>query len=1016
MFLQSCIFMRLKKVTLFTVVLFWQCVYAHAQSPFMWHLTDAEGLPSMEVYSMLQDKKGFMWLGTDNGPCRYDGKRFTTFFHPAQRGKAFSYFKEDPKGRIWFLNFSGQIFFIENDSMHLFVPFEKEFKTSFPMIEFDSKGNLWVASIGNPLLCYAETPDGWIKHRAVHIGMSNSNMAIDEQDNVMVVDYTSGTRKITPDGRVGPRITQPDFFGYIKYAKEFKSFISFRREYPGVYNFSLNSHFRFSSDDRLGKGNYYINDVFVMDSTDLWITTYNGLFVYRKKEGVYYEQFSILPDQSISGVLRDREGNYWISTLKDGVYILPSLQIWSASKSNSLLPDNRIYRMAKAKDGRLFLALGNGTLAVFDTDQKKFIKQIDINVKKDIEEVRINPATDELYISCIKTLIYDLKTNRLNDPDYVHSSVKRYDFDERGNIFLATSFGGYLLEHKAQLPNSVWSKTYVRGLSKVHRNNTITFNNQRTYTCAYSRSDTTIWFGTTSGIKYYRNNTEYKLKLSNGDEIYATDMERSPNGTIWAGTVQQGIVAIRNRRIVKHITVKEGLRSNYVRTLTLSGNTIWFAGERGVQSYDITTDKISTFSMDDGLLTRDVLDIAEHKGTVYLATSKGFQWFNISGLQPNNVRPLIYLTGFNIQEKDTVLRNGFVLSYQQNNIMFRFNGFSFRSGKSLRYNYRLLGLDTLWVKADAEVTFARYPSLPPGEYTFEVKAVNADGFESEFPATISFTVEKPYWQKWWFYLLLLLLVSSLISVIFLFRIRGIRRRNEDERIKADLALEKSRVEQDLRSSQLVSLKAQMNPHFVFNALNSIQQYIMLNEKKLANSYLGKFADLMRMTLDVSSKQEITLREEIQLLRLYLELEALRFEEKFSYDIDIEKGLDLNAIYLPPMLVQPYVENAIKHGLLHIKKSRKLFVKFEKRAHNILLTTVEDNGIGRKRSEEMKRFRKQTHKSFATSATQKRLELLNYQSPYEIAVNYIDLFNEEGVASGTRVELTIPVKDEDISSS
>jgi hypothetical protein len=136
------------------------------------------------------------------------------------------------------------------------------------------------------------------------------------------------------------------------------------------------------------------------------------------------------------------------------------------------------------------------------------------------------------------------------------------------------------------------------------------------------------------------------------------------------------------------------------------------------------------------------------------------------------------------------------------------------------------------------VTFARYPSLPAGDYTFEVKAVNADGYESEKPSSLSFAVEKPYWQSWWFYLLALLFTSGIVSGIFLIRIRSIRKRNEDERIKADLALEKSKVEQDLRSSQLVSLKAQMNPHFVFNALNSIQEYIMLNEKTLANTYLG----------------------------------------------------------------------------------------------------------------------------------------------------------------------------------
>ena len=185
---------------------------------------------------------------------------------------------------------------------------------------------------------------------------------------------------------------------------------------------------------------------------------------------------------------------------------------------------------------------------------------------------------------------------------------------------------------------------------------------------------------------------------------------------------------------------------------------------------------------------------------------------------------------------------------------------------------------------------------------------------------------------------------------------------------------------------------------------------MLNEKTLANTYLGKFADLMRMTLDISSRQEVSLEEEIKLLNLYLELEVLRFEEKFSYSISIEHNVQQSSIYLPPMLIQPYIENAIKHGLLHIKNNRILHVKFAIKSEGLLLA-IEDNGIGRKRSFEMKKFRQPMHKSFATGATQKRLELLNYKRPNEIVVKYTDMTDANGFASGTRVELSIPVNVE-----
>lgn len=977
----------------------------------MWHLTDAEGLPSMEVYNMLQDKKGFMWLGTDNGVCRYDGKRFTTFFHPKQKGKAFSFLREDIKGRIWFVNFSGQIFYIENDKMNLFTLFEKEFKSSFPVIQFDSKGQLWIASIGNPLSCYKETSSGWTKIKKFNLGKANANMAIDEQDNILLVDFSNGYTSISAEGKIVRIGNKPESVGLIRYIPELNSFCSYKRGVPEVFNITRNHYLNISSNEKkISKGDF-INDIFIPDSMHLWITTYNGAYIYRKQNNKFTEHISLLSDHAVSGVLKDREGNYWISTLKSGIYILPSLQLWAATKENSSMSDSRVFRMALTHNKELFLAHGNGSISVFNTRTKQFVKEIVLPLKKDIEDIRFNAGNNELYVSCVKTFVYGISSGKIVDPGLSHSSVKRYDFDEAGNILIATSFGTYLLDYQNGLQKSPWYVNYSKGITREGNQRMIQFTSQRSSCCLINKQDTTIWAGTTNGLIYYRNNTAQELLWKGTDKIFATDMEQSEDGTIWVSTVQQGLFAIRNKKVVLHLTKKNGLRSDFIRTLSVSGNQLWFATERGVQSYNKSDGKITSFTTDDGLITNDVLDILQHDGVLYLATSKGFQWLDTSQIHPNKIRPLIYITGFAVQDKDTQLKNNFVLPFTQNNITFRFNGFSFKSGKAMRYSYRLLGLDTNWFNASSEVTFARYPSLPAGDYTFEVKAINADGYESELPGSISFSIEKPYWQQWWFYLLALLLTSALVSVVFLIRIRSIRKRNEDERIKAELALEKSIVEHDLRSSQLVSLKAQMNPHFVFNALNSIQEYIMLNEKTLANTYLGKFADLMRMTLDMSSRQEVSLEEEVKLLNLYLELEALRFEEKFSYSISIEKEVRQSSIYLPPMLIQPYIENAIKHGLLHVKKNRRLQVSFAMKSGELLLATIEDNGIGRQRSFEMKKFRQSMHKSFATGATQKRLELLNYNRPNEIVVKYTDMTDENGFASGTRVELSIPVNIE-----
>ncbi len=222
---------------------------------------------------------------------------------------------------------------------------------------------------------------------------------------------------------------------------------------------------------------------------------------------------------------------------------------------------------------------------------------------------------------------------------------------------------------------------------------------------------------------------------------------------------------------------------------------------------------------------------------------------------------------------------------------------------------------------------------------------------------------------------------------------------ELKQVQKQLALEKQ-----YRDSELKALKAQMNPHFIFNSLNSIQEYVVLNKKKEASSYLQKFASLIRSYLDFSEVGAVTIREEYDTLSKYLELEKLRFEETFSYAMVIEIGVPKSG-RIPTMLIQPFVENALVHGLLHKKDHRKLDIVFALVDEDKIKCTIQDNGVGREYTKELKR---KVHGSFATKATKDRLELLNYRRDKKIGIEINDLYTDGGVAKGTRVVLTIPL--------
>jgi len=252
------------------------------------------------------------------------------------------------------------------------------------------------------------------------------------------------------------------------------------------------------------------------------------------------------------------------------------------------------------------------------------------------------------------------------------------------------------------------------------------------------------------------------------------------------------------------------------------------------------------------------------------------------------------------------------------------------------------------------------------------------------------------------------IIFSLLVLVAFFFFNRYKTKKKNELVLTELEETQKRlaVEKQYRTSELKALKAQMDPHFIFNALNSIQEYIVMNQKNLASDYLGKFASLMRKFLNYSDKGQISLYEEIETLTIYLELEKVRFEEKLNYQFKIENGLNTANYNIPTMLIQPYVENALKHGLLHLKNNRNLSISFSKNNNNIQCI-IKDNGVGRKKSKELQAVKSKMHKSFATKATQERLTLLNFGKDKKIGVEIIDLCSSNK-ETGTKVIVTIPI--------
>ena len=282
-------------------------------------------------------------------------------------------------------------------------------------------------------------------------------------------------------------------------------------------------------------------------------------------------------------------------------------------------------------------------------------------------------------------------------------------------------------------------------------------------------------------------------------------------------------------------------------------------------------------------------------------------------------------------------------------------------------------------------------------YTFKVKAANIDGIWNKAPLEIRLHISTPWWKTWWFRSLVVLAILGSIFSFYQYRVRQIRKA---ERLRSEYGKKLANVE-------LTALRAQMNPHFIFNCLNSIDHYIIKNETRKASEYLNSFSRLIRLILQNSRSNYVNLRDELEALKLYMEMESLRFNHRFDYVVQVENDMDLDSTEIPPMIIQPYVENAIWHGLMHKEGKGKVVLTLA-RENGYLRCSIEDNGIGRARAAELKSRNSTRKKSMGMGITNDRINIINNLYNTDTSVKVIDLVNANGTGRGTRIELTIPI--------
>ncbi|MFI5172702.1 MAG: histidine kinase, partial [Chitinophagales bacterium] len=538
--------------------------------------------------------------------------------------------------------------------------------------------------------------------------------------------------------------------------------------------------------------------------------------------------------------------------------------------------------------------------------------------------------------------------------------------------------------------------------------------------CIYEDAQHHIWIGTLFPanplIRYdpesgelitWKSNTDLTAGIPAG-EVYSIVQDNI--GIIWIGSNAGLIRYDPIAHSFEAYTTKHGLANNHVAQLLVDDHhNIWMATNHGICMFDPLRKTFRCFDESDGLQGKEFnLQNAyiTHDGYFCYAGMNGFNMFHPDSLKQNKYRPPIVMRSFKIFEKemniDSLLstHTELHLSYKQNFFTFEFAALNYDHPEKNRYKFQLIGFDKKMIDAGTNRTIS-YTNVPAGDYVLKVIASNNDGVWNETGYELKLIITPPFWQTTWFRTIVVL---AFIGVIFLlFRLRENRIRKEHERETA--------INKQIAEIRMTALRSQMNPHFIFNSLNAIQHFITTRDKEEALNYLSKFSKLIRQILENSGENTVSLADELQLIELYIQLEQLRFSDKFVYHISVDKKIDPENTEIPPLLIQPYVENAILHGLVNKDENGILQLSFE-RNNGMLICKVEDNGIGREKANEIRERKNAKHKSLGIKISNERLATLSELLDYKTEVVIEDLKNEDQKATGTKVTITMQMREEE----
>lgn len=963
-----------------------------AQYPYIHRPVFADQLGTQVIFDMLATKNGYMWLSTDKGLYRFNGRTFTRIPFDSTKTNGLGYLREDEEGTIWCMNFYKEIFRLERDTLRNFtirdVP--ADFNTNF--LNLTVRGNdVWLNSFHGLYAIDKKTG----KFRTQIRPLNNTVFVFSQATKDGICAYTYSGWLLTVNQRG---------FSWKKIGLVSRDlFMSFDGEYLYGGSMGTNRSKNFMVHEGVPTSipavqipdNEFMLHYTVSAPGETWICTLKGAYRWDPTTGKAVNYF---PGKTVTDVVKDYQGNYWVSTLDNGLFICPSLGTVQYDFFKKPDDQNNITRILNLPGDRIAVGSSTGQIAVMQKKENRFFRY-DLPQSREIEFLYYDYAHQKLVSN--RYVLADKQAAPLEKRYFGKSAAK----DRFGNLIVASFQGTYIMKDaygKADKMPDRNCKLYEKlafALPNGDDFSAILLRLKRSTAVEISKRQDRFWVTYIDDLyEYHYDGTIRIIKDAGGKSITGTSITEMPDGRLAVGTSTDGVIIVNGTLATEKYTQGNGLRSNNIRKCVYGNGKLWVLTDESIQQIDLDVRKVNDIFTENNLANIIVNDFVLDKHQLWIATTQGVI---VRSALVSKQEETIRFPDLQVFCNGAKISNDTSMGYGVRNILIQADALHYISPATLQYRYRLLGADSAWKKSDPYASSFVFNRLPFGKYRFEIQAMDANGFYTSEVRNFSFTIRAPFWLHWGF----IFASVGLIVGLIIFSLA---------RWKKQL-LQKQSVKELLLRSQLTALRAQMTPHFLYNVLNTVQGLVYGNRKAEASALLGNFSDLMRKNLQSSDKQFLSLSEEIENLRLYLELEKARFDKGFSFDISVQGIQDLDAAYIPSMLLQPFAENSVKHGLLHKDGPKKLQIIFEPLEEGIRIL-IEDNGIGRKRAGEINSRNRNKPASFATGALGERMVLFSNLYNREISYTVTDLEDENGEPSGTRVTVIMPFYETDPSAS